>query len=687
MEARPEEAPEESFEPENTDKPPMDSHRDGQEDNQQDQGEGEVEDRAHDRTPAQAIQRVLPQTNTDGQADDTLHETSAQVDLSAPKDAIVANQRASDQLDQGQSEQSHEKAFGQAGYMESEQNDSQMSALLEENSPEQTERRSATMVQRRASKQGDEAAEQRDHQMSDHSEQRFSDQFDHRLPGLVQQKTSKLTDHRLPDQDDQTVSVKIHHKVHEQDEQVTLLAEDQAADQAEGSADHLTDDEAHGAESKEHDHFMDKEDDDMEDIVSGYRAHGQFDNRFATHFGDTEEVEEIESCTLETSQMNLKNSNISVSTESDTQSTTDLKKLESFESRLASGFQVKKHAFSKLFPTISTKFDNITSQEKTEATETKSGDISEHQQLMRFHEYPHTTARRFPPIVYEDPYQVSLRYMEKHNILQIFQLWDSLKMTKDDSPVRCFQGLLIFGNVIIGMCGIALTAECIFFVSDQHSLYPLLEATDNDDIYGAAWIGMFVGLCLFCLSVLGIVGIMKSNRKILLVYFILMFIVYAFEVASCITAATQRDFFTPNLFLKQMLERYQNNHPLNNDDQWKNNGVTKTWDRLMLQDNCCGVHGPSDWQKYTSAFRARNNDADYPWPRQCCVMNNLKQPLNLEACKLGVQGYYHDQGCYELISGPMNRHAWGVAWFGFAILCWTFWVLLGAMFYWSRIEY
>ena len=67
------------------------------------------------------------------------------------------------------------------------------------------------------------------------------------------------------------------------------------------------------------------------------------------------------------------------------------------------------------------------------------------------------------------------------------------------------------------MCGLALTAECIFFVSDQHSLYPLLEATDNDDIYGAAWIGMFTGICLFCLSVLGIVGIMKSNRKILLV--------------------------------------------------------------------------------------------------------------------------------------------------------------------------
>uniref|UniRef100_G3T7F1 Uroplakin-1b n=1 Tax=Loxodonta africana TaxID=9785 RepID=G3T7F1_LOXAF len=261
-------------------------------------------------------------------------------------------------------------------------------------------------------------------------------------------------------------------------------------------------------------------------------------------------------------------------------------------------------------------------------------------------------------------------------------------MAKDNSTVRCFQGVLIFGNVIIGMCSIALMAECIFFVSDQHSLYPLLEATNNDDIYGAAWIGMFVGICLFCLSILGIVGIMKSNRKILLAYFILMFIAYGFEVASCITAATQRDFFTTNLFLKQMLERYQNNSPPNNDDKWKNNGVTKTWDRLMLQDNCCGVNGPSDWQKYTSAFRIENNDADYPWPRQCCVTNNLKEPLNVEACKLGVPGYYHiSQGCYELISGPMDRHAWGVAWFGFAILCWTFWVLLGAMFYWSRIEY
>ncbi|XP_069616672.1 uroplakin-1b [Ranitomeya imitator] len=258
---------------------------------------------------------------------------------------------------------------------------------------------------------------------------------------------------------------------------------------------------------------------------------------------------------------------------------------------------------------------------------------------------------------------------------------------KGDSGVRCFQVILILGNVVIGLAGLALTAECIFFVSDQSRLYPLLEATNNDDIFAAAWIGIFTGFCFFLLSILGIVGIMKSNRRMLMAYLILMFIVYCFEVASAIVAATQRDFFTPNLFLKQMLEYYQNQNPSNNnDEQIKANGVTNTWNQLMLLKKCCGVNGPQDWQDYTSAFHTFNSDAAYPWPRQCCVMDFNGQPTNLQLCRLGVNGYLYTNGCYDQIAGPLWRHAWGVAWFGFAILCWTFFVLLGTMFYWVRIE-
>ncbi|XP_075704824.1 uroplakin-1b [Rhinoderma darwinii] len=258
---------------------------------------------------------------------------------------------------------------------------------------------------------------------------------------------------------------------------------------------------------------------------------------------------------------------------------------------------------------------------------------------------------------------------------------------KGDTGVRCFQAILIIGNVIIGLSGIALTAECIFFVSDQNRLYPLLDATYNDDIFAAAWIGIFTGFSLFLLSILGIYGIMKSNRRILMAYLILMFVVYCFEVASAIVAATQRDFFIPNLFLKQMLDYYQKQNPINNDEQFKITGVTNTWNALMLRKNCCGVNGPQDWQDYTSAFRTANSDSAFPWPQQCCVMTANAEPLNLVLCRLGVDGYLNLKGCYDEIAGPLMRHAWGVAWFGFAILCWTFWVLLGTMFYWVRIEY
>ncbi|XP_043556596.1 uroplakin-1b-like [Chiloscyllium plagiosum] len=259
-------------------------------------------------------------------------------------------------------------------------------------------------------------------------------------------------------------------------------------------------------------------------------------------------------------------------------------------------------------------------------------------------------------------------------------------MANTSSGVRVFQGLLIFGNVVIMLCGIALTAECIFHVSDQNDLWPLLAAANNTDVFAAAWIGLFVGFCLFVLSIVGIFGIMKSAKNVILTYIILMLIVYIFEVASCITAATHRDFLAPSFFLKQMLQLYDNRNWQNDDQFTKYTELTRSWNRVMTENNCCGVRGPQDWIEFNSAFRSTHLDSDFPWPRECCTTDFVDQFRNVNGCKLGVRGFVHNQGCFEFISGPLNRHAWGVAWFGFAILCWTFFVLAGSMYFYAILN-
>lgn len=49
-------------------------------------------------------------------------------------------------------------------------------------------------------------------------------------------------------------------------------------------------------------------------------------------------------------------------------------------------------------------------------------DFSEFKQERTSCTQKQTPDGRFPPIIYEDPYEVSLQYMEEHNILQIFQV-------------------------------------------------------------------------------------------------------------------------------------------------------------------------------------------------------------------------------------------------------------------------
>lgn len=241
-------------------------------------------------------------------------------------------------------------------------------------------------------------------------------------------------------------------------------------------------------------------------------------------------------------------------------------------------------------------------------------------------------------------------------------------------------GILVFGNLIILLSGLALFSETVWVNTDERYIYPIFGVSGKDDVFAGAWIAIFTGFCFFILGVFGIIALIRGSRTMLMVYLILMLIVYIFESASCITSITHKDYMisNSNLILKQMLEYYAADSP--NAQQ-----LTALWDRLMLEQQCCGVDGPQDWVNYTSAFRLQYNDDIAPWPLQCCTHNRNYEVISQDACTVGHPNYVYTNGCFDYIRTAVNNYAWGISWFGFAILMWTFLVMVLTMYHYTTL--
>ncbi|CAD7692773.1 unnamed protein product [Nyctereutes procyonoides] len=203
---------------------------------------------------------------------------------------------------------------------------------------------------------------------------------------------------------------------------------------------------------------------------------------------------------------------------------------------------------------------------------------------------------------------------------------------KKGSPVVV--GLLVVGNIIILLAGLALFAETVWVTADQYRVYPLMGVSGKDDVFAGAWIAIFCGFSFFVVASFGVGAALCRRRSMIVTYLVLMLIVYIFECASCITSYTHRDYMVsnPSLITKQMLTFYS-------ADTDQGQELTRLWDRIMIEQECCGTSGPMDWVNFTSAFRAATPEVVFPWPPLCCRRNGNFIPLNEEGCRLGHTDY------------------------------------------------
>ncbi|XP_051047578.1 testis-specific expressed protein 55 [Phodopus roborovskii] len=320
----------------------------------------------------------------------------------------------------GSSEQTSDKASNQAANEGSQETDQRTS----EEASQPSEYRASQLVDRRS---------------SDHTERKTLESPNQQLPSLLEGKASEKLDDR--------VSLLSGEKASEQTDQGTLEHSDQtSSDQAEyGKGQRLVYNEADFLPEDYTDQHMFSEDEEMDygsvshktekqaDYRSYYKTLAQTKNRSLSEIDDNKEVKEadfkIQPCTFEDSQADLRSK---VSTAGETESATTIQAYNPPDAEFTSDSQF---SYEKL-PSITTKVYYSSSQDKFQTTEVTTDIVTEFEQRKSSQRHNQSYRRRFPPIVFEDPYHVALRYMEKHNILQIFQqITENLVYEKPDDPL------------------------------------------------------------------------------------------------------------------------------------------------------------------------------------------------------------------------------------------------------------
>ncbi|XP_038200314.1 testis-specific expressed protein 55 [Arvicola amphibius] len=309
-------------------------------------------------------------------------------------------------------------------------------------SSEQTGGKASSQTANAGSGQTDQRTPEEASQLTDHK--RTSQQADRRSSSEAERRTSELPNQQLPsllegkasEKIDDRVSLPSVRKASEKTDQGPLeydeeTSPDQADYETSGKSqrqvysqdEFLDEDDTDQHRSSEDNNQIRHETEKQAEYRSYYKTLAQAENRSLSEIGDNKEIKDadfkIQPCTFEDSQTDIRSK---VSTGEETESATTVQAYHLLDTEFTSDSQ---SSYEKL-PSITTKFQT------TEITT----DVTEFDQRKGSQRSSQTYRRRFPPIIFEDPYQIALRYMEKHNILQIFQqITENLVYEKPDDPL------------------------------------------------------------------------------------------------------------------------------------------------------------------------------------------------------------------------------------------------------------
>lgn len=194
--------------------------------------------------------------------------------------------------------------------------------------------------------------------------------------------------------------------------------------------------------------------------------------------------------------------------------------------------------------------------------------------------------------------------------------------------MKCIKYLLFAFNLVFflaGLCLIIAGAVVETKFKDYLSFF--------DNSFSAAAIFLIVvGCIIFIIGFFGCCGAVKENHCMVMTFAVLLGLVFILEIAAGIAGFVLRG-KVESMMRKGMTES------MDRYGKPQYAGVTKAWDEVQDQFDCCGVNTWKDWEKINSTYV----------PESCCkvresatcgkIIANMNTTINTDGCVAGFKDF------------------------------------------------
>lgn len=201
--------------------------------------------------------------------------------------------------------------------------------------------------------------------------------------------------------------------------------------------------------------------------------------------------------------------------------------------------------------------------------------------------------------------------------------------------------LISIHSVVLVLSVISLICGLYVYIDHQtyHEAWHVSYGVHNSSV-----ICIIISLILLIISVLGIVGTAKINYCLLMGYNIVLGLVVVTEIGLAISLFV----LAKNGLFKNVLED-KLIHSLEHFNQDGYPGVTKAWNLIQTELNCCGVSKASDWFQQSSLYPKL--------PASCCAYLPAFGP-NKDECHIDNQVYGpFEKGCLTALETAVCDNA------------------------------